>query len=315
MQSLINLQDITHLDRHPVEKSNELHVEWFIGKRCNYDCSYCHDLNHDNHSPHTDMTHIVNSIGKMFERFQNKLQINFTGGEPTVHPEFGRLVDFLAECDINVSMTTNGTRKAEYYTDIYRAFNHITYSQHFEHAINDIFLPKMKYINEHRGDRSMQIQVMYHAQHETAVHEAIRYYEFHNIPYTVRRLRPTKNHKYPIQEAMHYSPEQIDTIKWFQASDTGHVPNVRVTAGDQTHTVHTNELTGLGMRSFRGWMCLAGVNFIRVHDNLVYRCWGEFRTPIGDITDPDFQLLTEAKPCIANKCVCAPEISTRKWRV
>ena len=27
-------------------------VQWFIGKRCNYDCSYCSPFIHDNYSSH-----------------------------------------------------------------------------------------------------------------------------------------------------------------------------------------------------------------------------------------------------------------------
>mgnify|MGYP003704457195 CR=1 FL=1 len=34
---------------------NSIKVEWNLGKRCNYDCSYCPSAIHDNTSPHTDV--------------------------------------------------------------------------------------------------------------------------------------------------------------------------------------------------------------------------------------------------------------------
>ena len=34
---------------------NSVKVEWNLGKRCNYDCSYCPSSIHDNTSAHTDI--------------------------------------------------------------------------------------------------------------------------------------------------------------------------------------------------------------------------------------------------------------------
>lgn len=312
---MIKLEEITQIKRFPVERNQELYVEWFVGKRCNYDCSYCHDMNHDNFSPHTDIKYTIDTISKMIEKFGSKLKINFTGGEPTVHPSFEKLCEFMADKNINVGMTTNGSRLAQYYIDIYQAFNDITFSQHFEHAKNEVFLPKMKLINKHRGERGMQVQVMYHAQHEDSVVESIEYYKENNIPYTVRRIRPTKNHKYPVQTAMEYSNDQLDTIREYLTSSDG--KQLEVTVEDKTIALHPNELNGLAplenpYLSFKGWTCWAGVNFIRIHENKVYRCWGEISKPIGDIRDPDFALMDNPAPCIANKCACVPEIATKK---
>lgn len=312
---MIDLEKITEINRHPLDRNQELQVEWFVGKRCNYDCSYCHDLNHDNFSPHTDIKYTIKTISKMIEKFDNKLKINFTGGEPTVHPDFEKLCEFMSDKDIDVSMTTNGSRLAHYYINIYPSFNHITFSQHFEHAKNEIFLPKMKLINESRGKRGMQVQVMYHAEHEDSVIESIEYYKKNNIPYTIRRIRPTKNHKYPIQTALKYSDDQLNTLREYQKTNTG--KSLEVTADNTSYSLHANELNGLAPKerpylNFYGWMCWAGVNFIRIHENLVYRCWGEIHKPIGDIRDPNFTLLDSPAPCIANKCACIPEISTKK---
>lgn len=308
----IDLKNITHLDRFPKETSQILHVEWRIGKRCNYDCTYCHSNAHDNFSPHVKMVHIINSMNKIIEKFQkNGLNINITGGEPVVHPEFDKLCEFLFDKNLNVSMTTNGSRSAEYYTKIYKAFNHITFSHHFEHTKNEVFLPKMKFINENRGKKHMKVQVMYHAQFENEILESIRYYEINNIPYTVRRIRPT-NPTHPDQSSVAYTDEQLETIKKYQLEKDFTAKNIEVTSNNETYVMHTNELLGHGMKNYKGWLCWAGVNFIRIHDNLVYRCWGEIRTPIGNITDPNFTLLTEPSPCIANKCMCAPELATKK---
>ena len=43
---------VEHLYPH-IQQS--VKVEWNLGKRCNYDCSYCPPVIHDNTSPHTDI--------------------------------------------------------------------------------------------------------------------------------------------------------------------------------------------------------------------------------------------------------------------
>lgn len=310
MKSLINLEDITHIE--PVN-NKKLHVEWFIGKRCNYSCTYCHDMNHDNYSNHVDVEHIIKSIGIMLDKFDNNININFTGGEPTIHPKFSTLCSYLKSNNVKVSMTTNGSRTGDFYVDAYNTFSHITFSHHFEHAINDTFLSKMKYIHDNmNAKKGMVVQVMYHAQYETEVTEAIDFLRFHDIPHTVRRIRPTINSDNPIQHALEYTEEQLSVIQEYQTENTGAPPNVKVTCDNVEHEIHTNELTGLGPMSFEGWLCWAGVNYVRIHENKAYRCWGEWGNPIGDITEPDFALLDNPRPCVATKCVCLPEISSKK---
>ena len=34
---------------------DQIKIEWNLGKRCNYDCSYCPSSIHDSFSPHTDI--------------------------------------------------------------------------------------------------------------------------------------------------------------------------------------------------------------------------------------------------------------------
>jgi len=40
-------------------------ITWFIGKRCNYDCSYCPSYTHDNFSPHIKKVEAINFINAL----------------------------------------------------------------------------------------------------------------------------------------------------------------------------------------------------------------------------------------------------------
>ena len=48
-----------------------LHVDWFIGKRCNFDCDYCPDGLHDNYSPH----YKFENTKKLIDTFLNKFGV------------------------------------------------------------------------------------------------------------------------------------------------------------------------------------------------------------------------------------------------
>ena len=49
---------VEHLYKHVQES---VKVEWNLGKRCNYDCSYCPAEIHDNFSKHTDIKILKNA--------------------------------------------------------------------------------------------------------------------------------------------------------------------------------------------------------------------------------------------------------------
>ena len=92
------------------DHQNKVKVEWNLGKRCNYDCTYCPSVIHDNFSLHTDIEILKGAV----DRLPHNARISFTGGEPTVHPKFEELIDYCVNVKkiqwINV--TTNGTRPA-----------------------------------------------------------------------------------------------------------------------------------------------------------------------------------------------------------
>jgi AraC-like DNA-binding protein len=95
-------------------KSEPMMVTWDLGRRCNYDCSYCEASRHDLVSPH----HTLDEFTKTFEfikswtelyntqrQITSHTNINFTGGEPTVNPNFWNLVKHINE-DIEINKIT-----------------------------------------------------------------------------------------------------------------------------------------------------------------------------------------------------------------
>jgi len=84
-------------DNHP-PKDELLRVEWNLGKRCNYNCSYCGNELHNKTSDHMSWEVYTATIDKIVEASNGKkIKIRFTGGETIVHTQFIDMLKYEKE--------------------------------------------------------------------------------------------------------------------------------------------------------------------------------------------------------------------------
>lgn len=118
-------------------------VTWDIGRRCNYDCTYCEASRHNNYSKHHSYEDLVSTfefVKHYTSIYNNKHEdvtgtnISFTGGEPTVNPAFWKLAEYIknTEPNIGLSLTTNGAWSPKNTSKISDIFNSVTISYHAE---------------------------------------------------------------------------------------------------------------------------------------------------------------------------------------
>jgi len=124
-------------------------VTWDLGRRCNYDCSYCPVTRHNNFSPHASLDSLKKNAEFMFEYIDTYMEyrtykmaaITFTGGEPTVNPHFMEFVKWLKKeyqerykhkWSARFSVTSNGAMSEKIANAIALNMNHITVSYHTE---------------------------------------------------------------------------------------------------------------------------------------------------------------------------------------
>jgi MoaA/NifB/PqqE/SkfB family radical SAM enzyme len=112
---------------------NTMMIDWYIGKRCNFSCSYCADFIHDNYSAHVPFDKMKIFVDKIVERYGTNIHWSLTGGEPTLNPDFIQLLEYLQDKKHEISVCTNGSRNIEYMYRMYALVDNITYSLHFEH--------------------------------------------------------------------------------------------------------------------------------------------------------------------------------------
>jgi len=109
-------------------------ILWDIGRRCNYDCSYCWTSVHNRVEEHKDIDLLIKTSDKIIDNWAKGETIRwaFGGGEPTLHPDFLTWLKYLKSKNQWTMITSNGTRDYKYWTKAANYLNSILLSAHFD---------------------------------------------------------------------------------------------------------------------------------------------------------------------------------------
>lgn len=137
-------------------------VDWYIGKRCNFACSYCVDYLHDNYSKHVPLENMKALADSIIDKHGHNVFWSLTGGEPTINPKFMDLCKYIKHerGARHISITTNGTRTADYMIQLFEYIDNITLSFHFEYLDGriDEYIEKCIKIDKWRREWNEQQQ-------------------------------------------------------------------------------------------------------------------------------------------------------------
>ncbi len=112
--------------------SRNKQIFWELGRRCNYDCSYCHKYVHNNFEEHKTLE-MLKFATERLEQFSKGEKINFaiSGGEPTLNPDYLEWARYLAAKGHKLSTHSNGSRSPDYYQELI-TLSDLNISVHFE---------------------------------------------------------------------------------------------------------------------------------------------------------------------------------------
>ena len=118
-------------------KSEPMMVSWDLGRRCNYDCTYCESTRHNNHSKHRTFDELKDTLDfiKKYSTLygHDKVNVSFTGGEPTANPIFFDFAEYAKSFNsFNLGLTTNGTFSDKLIDRIEKIFSWVVISYHAE---------------------------------------------------------------------------------------------------------------------------------------------------------------------------------------
>ena len=283
---------------------DSIHVEWNLGKRCNYDCSYCPAAIHDNFSPHTNINILEKTVDRLCE-IGKPIRISLTGGEPCVHPDIEDLLDYFKRKDISwVNITTNGTRGYGWYLNNEMFFNHIVFSLHFEHDWTRVVDTILKYYDS--TERDFFVNVMAHHDRMDNVKTVVKKFSELGIKYAVRRIRWTEG-DHNIFDDMRY---EGNDLQWLISQEATANPNVII---DDEKIMHSNDVIKSHLNKFKGWSCNAGIESLMINwDGEVHRATCRVGGNLGNIYQGTFKVPTAPIVCTRDWCTCAADIPLTK---
>lgn len=91
----------------------EFHIQWHITSKCNLRCIHCYQDNFSSEGEleWPDLKYICDNLLETMEKWNTRLTIALTGGEPFLKSELWDIIDYLSNSRYlsNISIITNGT--------------------------------------------------------------------------------------------------------------------------------------------------------------------------------------------------------------
>ena len=218
---------------------NIFQVTWDLGPRCNYDCSYCPTHRHDNFSPHASFEDLKKNSDFVLKyinlymtyRSYKWASINFTGGEPTVNPNFIKFSKYIKakyqeeyadKWRCVFTLTSNGAMGKKMAESVMENFNHITISYHAE--ADDILKQQVRdrllQFNKHGPDHecNLSINVMFHATYFDECKDLCNFLDDNGVAYVPRVIGEDPDSRSNF--AHQYTDTQLQWFKDYWANNT-----------------------------------------------------------------------------------------------
>ena len=309
-----------------IEHAEDIHkkvvlVDWMLGNRCNYACSYCPPALHDGTTGWQSLEDVVGMIEALQEHYQagmgSRVWLQLTGGEPTLHPKIKDILGAARTHGMKVSLISNGSRTERFWEAIRDKLDSLILTYHLEEADFDHARRVIALLSELIH---VQVNITMLPDRFDESYEVARKLgqEFPQIAIVMKPLRlGFGNALYP------YSEDQIAKMQERVSSPKGSDGKLRHPRGvmarknpDGSREVfRPNEFILRGENRWKGWSCEAGIESLRIAgDGAVYRavcgvggCIGQIG---GKIALPDGAVI-----CTKDSCSCVADIliSKAKW--
>ncbi|HBL16066.1 MAG: hypothetical protein A2X36_03970 [Elusimicrobia bacterium GWA2_69_24] len=266
-----------------------VHWNWEIFKACNYRCPYCPTYDNAAPSLRLPVSEWKTVWDRLFVRYGSG-EIRFTGGEPTLYPDFLPLVGRLQERH-TVNITTNLSFDAQAWIAAVRPENvFLSASLHLDHVSAEDFLAKLLLLWKHRHYAT--VAFVAYPPHLPRLKELQRSFQENGIIFKIIPFNGEYGGKrYPDD----YSPEERALMDSAIASSA------------EPGTRKMNQaLQGFALKeaAAEAPLCRMGEMYAKIEpDGTVRRCCSIGVEALGRITDEDLRLYDDPKACSA-PCKC-----------
>ena len=273
-------------------------IEWNMGRRCNFDCSYCGADLHDNTSKHMPFEKFEYAVKTMREFYADKqIRMSITGGEPFVHPRILDILELFSRYGVEECSTiTNGSLPLEKYQRALELIDSLIFSWHFEFLRED----HMKSVLAQLPNNKVKVHLMYLPGKLQEIQSVVEWLNANEIRFIIRRIRPMTNLQTgemnkPYSSGMkfsgrqyagaenYYNQAELDYMESFNRAGTAEM-NCELFTQDESWFDNVNTLTKNKWNTFKKWKCMAGIETLMIdNDGSVYRATCKQGGVLGNI--------------------------------
>ena len=349
--SLYNFSDIPFADIERLGQISMLYrdlfcVSWLLGRFCNYQCSYCWPYARSSIPDHRPLSLLIKTMDEIKrqarERGFNSFHFSFSGGEPTLHKGYLKILSHYSD-DIpnsnyqSVHMTTNlspGFKWLEKYTKIIQPLHRatVTASFHKEFTKKEMFADKIKFLQEQEVHVTINM-VMVPNKFEDLWKDAV-YFHQRDINVTLKPQSDKKAQKVvsgytqSMLDRLREGLPQKDYVSYIlkKKEQKSFRPKSKLnkpkrTFLDQVFQVELTDSKGkawfmdqaerfnaFNFNRFKGWECSSGYRslIIREPDGFIKRSYSCHDKPLGHI-EKGFKLFSKPEFCITPSCVSSAD--------
>ena len=344
--SQIPFDDIERLGQASLLHRDLFCVSWLLGRFCNYKCSYCWPYARSSTKDHRPLSLLIKTMAEIKrqarERGFNSFHFSFSGGEPTLHKGYLKLLENYSEDASNCNyqslhMTSNlslGLKWFEKYSQAVQSLHRVsvTASFHKEFAKKELFADKIKFLQER--DIQVTINMVMVPERFEELWEDACYFHQREINVTLKPQSDPKAQK--VVEG--YSPDMLKKLReglpqrdyvkevlkkqakksirpktnW-SSPFTRHKNQVfqvemTDTKGKTWYMDQAERFNAFNFNQFKGWECSSGYRslIIREPDGFIKRSYSCSDKALGHI-ETGFKLFDKAELCITKSCVSSAD--------
>jgi len=303
-----------------IPKKPTVNVYWMITDFCNFKCNYCPDFLHNGKfatgkvpgfPSYEDITVFMNTLKSMTEDGTH-INLQFGGGEPTLHPNFLDIIKFMHSEKVYIGVTTNGSRSEEWWEEALPFLDNVTISLHPEFTKID----KVNSVSQRIVDSGTSI--MFNLSCDPANWDTVLEL-YNNITPSLRGVVMPKVLNYIGTDSKMnytYTDEQSEWIKTHIATpkDPGNFINSKVHFDDGSiEELSLSKITINNWNEFKGWSCKVA------SQSLVVRFNGEVSAglckakSLGRISS--FVIDKNDIICPFKYCPCPNDLRSEKYKI
>jgi MoaA/NifB/PqqE/SkfB family radical SAM enzyme len=172
-------------------------ITWRVDLKCNFDCMYCPTDFHSLTAATKTLKELQFAWNKMFEQSVYrglKYKISFTGGEISINKDFLPFIKWLyenfAEHLFQVGITSNGSASVDYYLDLLKYVDFVTFSTHSEFFNERKFFDNVVTCSNAVKDtnKTVQVSIMDEPWHQDRIATYIKFFKENNINHSLNKI-------------------------------------------------------------------------------------------------------------------------------